>query len=150
MRCARRRKGAAYQHYRRRSVSGRHAVIMPSASYASPTLSGHVPHALDCKAAAESSSDRASFSVNGSESAIGKRLYRQRDVMRTPKPEEFRGLHPRRASRRHSIFGSKLPKFGVRFLVGQPEPFPKIPQTTPWRPTPTKPTCGVVELRDGQ
>ena len=49
------------------------APIMPSASHASPTLSGHVPHALDCKAAAESSSDRASFSVNGSESAIGKR-----------------------------------------------------------------------------
>jgi len=30
-------------------------------------------------------------------------LYKQRDVMRTPQPEEFRGLHPRRAAPRHSI-----------------------------------------------
>jgi hypothetical protein len=28
MRCARRRNGAAYQHYRRRSVTGRHAIII--------------------------------------------------------------------------------------------------------------------------
>jgi len=43
-------------------------------------------------------------------------LYRQRDVMRTPQPEEFRGLHPRRAAPRHSIFGSKLPKFGLKLF----------------------------------
>ena len=47
---------------------------------------GHVPDALDCKAASESSSHRAS--LNGSESQ-GKGFYVQRDVLRATEPKEF-------------------------------------------------------------
>jgi hypothetical protein len=42
MRCGRWRNGEAYQHYRRRSVTARHAICHPSASHGVPTLSGHV------------------------------------------------------------------------------------------------------------
>ena len=119
MRCARRRKGAAYQHYRRRSVSGRHAVIMPSASHASPTLSGHVPHASDCKAAAESSSDRASFPGKRERKPSGKRQATRCDAhaatRRVPRVTQTSS---------HATLSLDLssPNLDSRFLVGQPEP----------------------------
>ena len=60
MRCARRRNGAAYQHYRRRSVTGRHAIIIHQVTWSTNAL-GACSYALDCKTAAESWSDHASF-----------------------------------------------------------------------------------------
>ncbi len=82
MRCARRRNGAAYQHYRRRSVTGRHAIIIHRRHMEYQRSRGHIPNALDCKAAAESSSDRASFPVKRERSAHVEGVYVQRDVLR--------------------------------------------------------------------
>ena len=98
MRCARRQNDAAYQHYRRRSVSGRHAIIIHRRHMDYQRSRGYVPSALDCKAAAESWSDRASFPGKRGRSPWADGLYVQRDVMRMPEPEEFRRLHQHRAT----------------------------------------------------
>jgi len=49
----------------------------------------------------------------------GDSVCQQRDVMRTPQPEEFRGLHPRRATLPPNFSN---PNLDSRLLVGQPEP----------------------------
>ena len=52
-------------------------------------------------------------------------LYRQRDVMRTPQPEEFRGLHcGTHVEPRHGTLSldPSFPNLDSSFLVGQPEP----------------------------
>jgi hypothetical protein len=61
LRCARRRNGAAYQNYRRRSVTGGHAIILHPRHMERTNALGARAYALDCKSAAESWSDRASF-----------------------------------------------------------------------------------------
>jgi hypothetical protein len=61
MRCGRRQNDAAYQRHRRRAVTGRYAIIIHRPHMEYQRSRGHVPYASDCKAAAESSSDRASF-----------------------------------------------------------------------------------------
>jgi hypothetical protein len=60
MRCGRWRNGEAYQHYRRRSVTGRHAIIIHQVTWSTNAL-GACSYALDCKTAADSWSDHASF-----------------------------------------------------------------------------------------
>jgi hypothetical protein len=59
---------------------------------------GACSSALDCKTAAESWSDRASFPSTGAKRPWRTSLYVQRDVMRMPEPEEFRRFQPRRAT----------------------------------------------------
>ena len=82
MRCARRQNGAAYQRHCHRSVIGRHAIIIHRRHMEYQRSRGHVPHALDCKAASESSSDRASFPGKRGEAPMCGGVYVQRDVMR--------------------------------------------------------------------
>ena len=76
VRCARRQNDAAYHHHRRRSVPDRHAIIIHRRHMEYQRSRGHVPYALDCKAAAESSSDRASFPGKRERSAHGERVIR--------------------------------------------------------------------------
>jgi hypothetical protein len=60
MRCARRQNDAAYQRYRRRSVTGRHAITIHRRHMEYQHSRGMFLR-FGCKAAAESWSDRASF-----------------------------------------------------------------------------------------
>ena len=92
MRCGRRQNDAAYQRHRRRSVTGRHPIIIHRPHMEYQCSRGHVPYALDCTAAAESWSDRASFPGKRGRSAMADGLYLQLDVMRMPEPKEFRRL----------------------------------------------------------
>ena len=98
MRCGRRQNDAAYQRHRRRSVTGRHAIIIHRRHMEYQRSRRHVPNALDCKAAAESSSDRASFPVKRERSAHVEGFYVQQMCCAPPEPKEFRRLRSRRAT----------------------------------------------------
>ena len=89
---------AAYQRYRRRSVTGRHAILIHRRhmeyqrsrgmflrfGVAGQPLS-HGPIVLRSP-------------VNGGEAPMADEFYGQRDVMRMPEPKEFRQLHQHRAT----------------------------------------------------
>ena len=75
---------------------------------------GACSYALDCRTAAESWSDRASFPGKRGRSPLADEFYGQRDVMRMPEPEEFRQLRPRRATPFPPKFGLSESKFGLK------------------------------------
>jgi hypothetical protein len=98
MRCARRQNDAAYQRYRRRSVTGRHAILIHRRHMEYQRSRGmflrfgvvgqplsHGPIVLRSPVRERSAHGDDEF-------------YGQRDVMRMPEPEEFRRLRARRAT----------------------------------------------------
>jgi hypothetical protein len=90
MRCARRQNDAAYQRYRRRSVTGRHAILIHRRHMEYQRSRGMLLR----------------FGVAGQPLSHGPivlrsqadEFYAQRDVLRMPEPKEFRQLRPRRAT----------------------------------------------------
>jgi hypothetical protein len=113
MRCGRRQNDAAYQRHRRRSVTGRHAIIIHRRHMEHQRSRRHVPNALDCKAAAESSSDRASFPVKGA-STHEEGFYVQRDVLRATGTQR---VPPVASTSSHAFspkFGLSESKFGLK------------------------------------
>ena len=114
MRCARRQNGAAYQRHRHRSVTGRHAIIIHRRHMEYQRSRGHVPHALDCKAASESSSDRASFPGKRGEAPMCGGVYVQRDVMRATGTQRVPLLASTSSRAISSKFGLSESKFGLK------------------------------------
>ena len=112
MRCARRQNDATYQRYRRRSVTGRHAILIHRRhmeyqrsrgmflrfGVAGQPLS-HGPIVLRSPVRERSPADE---------------FYGQRDVMRMPEPEEFRQLCRRRAMPVPPKFGLSTPNLDQR------------------------------------
>ena len=113
MRCGRRQNDAAYQRHRRRSVTGRHAIIIHRRHMEYQRSRGHVPNALDCKAAAESSSDRASFPVKRERSAHVEGFYVQRDVLRATGTQRVPPVVSTSSHAFSSKFGLSESKFGL-------------------------------------
>ena len=114
MRCARRQNDAAYHHHRRRSVPDRHAIIIHRRHMEYQRSRGHVPHALDCKAASESSSDRASFPGKRGEAPMCGGVYVQRDVMRATGTQRVPLLASTSSRAISSKFGLSESKFGLK------------------------------------
>jgi hypothetical protein len=114
MRCARRQNGAAYQRHCHRSVTGRHAIIIHRRHMEYQRSRGHVPHALDCKAASESSSDRASFPGKRGEAPMCGGVYVQRDVMRATGTQRVPLLASTSSRAISSKFGLSESKFGLK------------------------------------
>ena len=114
MRCGRRQNDAAYQRHRRRSVTGRHAIIIHRRHMEYQRSRGHVPNALDCKAAAESSSDRASFPVKRERSAQVEGFYVQRDVLRATGTQRVPPVAFTSSHAFSSKFGLSESKFGLK------------------------------------
>ena len=75
---------------------------------------GHVPNALDCKAAAESSSDRASFPVKRERSAHVEGFYVQRDVLRATGTQRVPPVAFTSSHAFSSKFGLSESKFGLK------------------------------------
>ena len=122
MRCGRRQNDAAYQRHRRRCVTGRHAIIIHRRHMEYQRSRGHVPNALDCKAAAESSSDRASFPVKRVQCAQVKGFTCSGMCCAPPEPKEFRRLCPRRATPFPPNLAFPNPNLGSRLLLEQSQP----------------------------
>ena len=114
MRCGRRQNDAAYQRHRRRSVTGRHAIIIHRRHMEYQRSRRHVPNALDCKAAAESSSDRASFPVKRERSAHVEGFYVQRDVLRATGTQRVPPVAFTSSHAFSSKFGLSESKFGLK------------------------------------
>ena len=97
MRCARRQNDAAYQRYRRRSVTGRHAILIHRRHMEYQRSRGMFLR-FGIAGQPLSHGPIVLRSPVRERSALADEFYGQRDVMRMPEPEEFRQLRPRRAT----------------------------------------------------
>jgi hypothetical protein len=114
MRCGRRQNDAAYQRHRRRSVTGRHPIIIHRPHMEYQCSRGHVPYALDCTAAAESWSDRASFPGKRERIAMRRFCLVQRDVMRATGTRRVPPVPTTSSHAFSSKFGLSESKFGLK------------------------------------
>ena len=96
------------------SHTGRHAIIIHRRHMEYQRSRGHVPNALDCKAAAESSSDRASFPVKRERSAHVEGFYVQRDVLRATGTQRVPPVAFTSSHAFSSKFGLSESKFGLK------------------------------------
>jgi hypothetical protein len=112
LRCARRQNDAAYQHYRRRSVTGGHAIILQGRHMEHQRSRGMF-FRFGVAGQPSSHGPIVLRSPVRERSARAEEFYGQRDVMRMPEPEEFRQLRPRRATPPPK-FGLSESKFGPK------------------------------------